>query len=91
MGVGIGGYPGPNWSLHTHLGLDPREREVLRHIAGGMSNYQISVTMSYAEKTVINYVVSIYSKLDCTGPPGAMRVQAANWYNARKFDPIASS
>jgi two-component system, NarL family, response regulator LiaR len=44
--------------------LTPRETEVLRLIATGMSNQQIGVTLGIAEKTVKNHTSSILSKLD---------------------------
>jgi two-component system, NarL family, response regulator LiaR len=44
--------------------LTPRETEVLRLIATGMSNQQIGVALGIAEKTVKNHASSILSKLD---------------------------
>jgi DNA-binding NarL/FixJ family response regulator len=43
------------------LGL--RERQVLRHIADGMTNRQIGEQIGLAEKTVKNYVSSLLTKL----------------------------
>jgi two-component system, NarL family, response regulator DevR len=43
--------------------LSIREREVLRLIADGLSNRQIGVELSLAEKTVKNYVSGVLSKL----------------------------
>lgn len=82
------GYPGPNWSLHTHIGLTYGEREVLRHIAGGLSNQQIATLLGCGVHSVEGHVNNIYSKLEITGERGPNRVQAANWYNARRFDPV---
>ena len=82
------GYPGPNWSLHVHLGLTYGEREALRHMAGGLSNEQISKVMGVGVHTIENHVNNIYAKLELTGTRGPNRVQAANWYNARRFDPV---
>jgi two-component system, NarL family, response regulator LiaR len=43
--------------------LSEREREVLRHIATGMSNTEIAKTLFLSEGTVKNYVSRIFSKL----------------------------
>lgn len=52
--------------------LSPRELEVLRSIAAGMSNKEISVATDLTEQTVKSYVREILSKLDV-----ADRTQAA--------------
>jgi two-component system, NarL family, response regulator LiaR len=44
--------------------LTPRETEVLRLIATGMSNQQIGMALGITEKTVKNHASSILSKLD---------------------------
>jgi two-component system, NarL family, response regulator DevR len=44
-------------------GLSDREREVLDHVADGLTNRQIGEAMFLAEKTVKNYVSSLLSKL----------------------------
>jgi len=43
--------------------LTEREREVLKHIAQGMSNAEIAQTLFLSEGTVRNYVSSILEKL----------------------------
>jgi two-component system response regulator DevR len=43
--------------------LSPQERRVLDHIARGMTNREIGVTLSLAEKTVKNYVTAVLGKL----------------------------
>lgn len=43
--------------------LTPREREVLRLIAQGMSNGEIAAALFISEHTVKNHVSSIYRKL----------------------------
>lgn len=43
--------------------LTPQERRILELIARGMTNKQIGVSMSIAEKTVKNYVTSVLTKL----------------------------
>jgi DNA-binding NarL/FixJ family response regulator len=52
--------------------LTPRELEVLRHIAGGMSNKEIAAAFGIAEKTVKTHVTNLLSKLGL-----ADRTQAA--------------
>jgi two-component system, NarL family, response regulator LiaR len=52
--------------------LSPREIEVVRLIAGGMSNKAIAVTLHVSEKTVKNHVSRILAKLNFTA-----RTQAA--------------
>ncbi|MCJ1696557.1 DNA-binding response regulator [Rathayibacter caricis DSM 15933] len=44
-------------------GLTERERRILALIADGMTNRQIGVELSLAEKTIKNYVSSVLSKL----------------------------
>ncbi|QHC66670.1 response regulator [Rathayibacter sp. VKM Ac-2759] len=44
-------------------GLGLRERQILGHIAEGMTNRQIGVELGLAEKTVKNYVSSLLAKL----------------------------
>jgi DNA-binding NarL/FixJ family response regulator len=43
--------------------LTPREVEVLRQIAGGLSNKEIAARLSISEKTVKNHINNILSKL----------------------------
>lgn len=49
-----------------------REREILKHIAEGLTNRQIGTRVHLSEKTVKNYVSSILEKLGM-----ASRTQAA--------------
>ncbi|SMH48346.1 two component transcriptional regulator, LuxR family [Rathayibacter oskolensis] len=44
-------------------GLSERERQILALIADGLTNRQIGVELSLAEKTIKNYVSSVLSKL----------------------------
>jgi DNA-binding NarL/FixJ family response regulator len=55
----------PSGQKDTALGTDlsPRERDVLRLLARGMSNSDIASTLFLTEGTVRNYVSSIFSKL----------------------------
>jgi DNA-binding NarL/FixJ family response regulator len=64
----------PGGQTDTALGTDlsPRERDVLRLLARGMSNSDIAATLFLTEGTVRNYVSSIFSKLDVSD-----RTQAA--------------
>lgn len=64
----------PGGQRGTALGADlsPRERDVLRLLARGMSNSDIASTLFLTEGTVRNYVSSIFGKLSVTD-----RTQAA--------------
>jgi DNA-binding NarL/FixJ family response regulator len=53
-------------------GLSERERQVLEHIAQGLTNRQIAESLGLAEKTVKNYVSAVLNKLGLE-----RRVQAA--------------
>lgn len=44
--------------------LTPREREVLRLLALGLSNHEIAGKLFIAKRTVQNHVSNIYGKLD---------------------------
>ncbi len=46
--------------------LSPREIEIVRLIAQGLSNKEISQALMLADKTVKNHVSNIFSKLNCT-------------------------
>jgi len=52
--------------------LSEREREVLALIAEGASNADIARRLFLSDKTVRNYVSSIFAKLDVTGRPEAI-------------------
>ena len=43
--------------------LSPQEQRVLDHVAQGLTNREIGVALSLAEKTVKNYVTSVLGKL----------------------------
>jgi two-component system, NarL family, response regulator LiaR len=46
------------------LGITPRELEVLRHIANGLSNQQIADTMYVSLNTVKTHTSHVFAKLD---------------------------
>lgn len=53
-------------SIAQHLGsedLSPREVEILRRIAGGLSNKQIALELGVSEETVKTHLKSAFSKL----------------------------
>jgi DNA-binding NarL/FixJ family response regulator len=52
--------------------LSDREREVLALMASGASNGEISQRLFLSEKTVRNYVSSIFTKLDVETRPAAI-------------------
>jgi DNA-binding NarL/FixJ family response regulator len=56
----------------NHNALSTRETEIIRLIAGGMSNKEIGVTLGLSEKTVKNNISRIFSKLNINA-----RTQAA--------------
>jgi non-specific serine/threonine protein kinase len=60
--------------VHPTHGLTPRETEVLRLLADGLSNRAISDALSISERTVENHVVHILAKLGLDS-----RTAAATW------------
>ena len=62
------------------LSLTSREREVLSHLAEGMSNKRIATTLGIAEKTVKVHVSNILAKLNVKD-----RVQAALYAKERRL------
>lgn len=61
-----------NGSADALSDLTTRETDILRLIAGGLSNKEISSKLKLSEKTVKNYISRIFSKLNVTA-----RTQAA--------------
>jgi DNA-binding NarL/FixJ family response regulator len=57
--------------------LSPSERELLRHLSGGLSNREIAAKMYLSEKTVKNYVSRLLRKLDLRRRTEAMAFSAA--------------
>jgi DNA-binding NarL/FixJ family response regulator len=52
-------------------GLSAREAEVLRLVAGGLTNRAIAQTLTISERTVDRHVSNIYTKLDVSTRAGA--------------------
>jgi two-component system NarL family response regulator len=60
---------GANGAAHRTRTLNPlsvRETEVLKLIAGGYSNREISIALSLSEKTIKNHISHIFAKLHIT-------------------------
>jgi RNA polymerase sigma factor (sigma-70 family) len=55
-----------NSQKKTLEGLTPREQEVLRHLAAGLSNKEIADDLFISEKTVKSHLNSIFKKLNVT-------------------------
>jgi DNA-binding NarL/FixJ family response regulator len=53
--------------------LTPREREILRHVAKGRSNDEISRELWVSEQTVKYHLTNVYRKLGVNGRTGAIR------------------
>ena len=54
--------------------LPAREQEVLRQLAGGLTNRQIAVRLGISEHTVKYHISSIYSKLQALNRAEAVQV-----------------
>lgn len=57
--------------VRDDAGLTPREREVLSHVASGLSNREIARKLVLSEKTVRNHVERTYTKIGATNRVGA--------------------
>lgn len=77
---GIERLPADFESLDPPDRLTPRETEVLRLIAGGFSNKEISETFGTSEGTVKNHASSIFSKLGVRDRTRAVLKALANGY-----------
>ncbi|MGD9735164.1 MAG: LuxR C-terminal-related transcriptional regulator [Solirubrobacterales bacterium] len=53
--------------------LTEREREILRHVAMGMSSSAIAAELSISEKTVRNHLTTIYRKIEVSNRAQAVR------------------
>ncbi len=58
--------------------LTPREQEVLRMLATGMNNYDISVHLFLSQNTVKHYIYRIFDKLQITNRREAARFARQN-------------
>jgi DNA-binding NarL/FixJ family response regulator len=54
-------------------GLTPRELEVLRLVAQGLTDAQIAERLVLSRRTVTSYLTSVYSKLEVSGRSAATR------------------
>jgi DNA-binding NarL/FixJ family response regulator len=68
--VALAALTGTNGSRDAH-GLSPREREVLRLVATGLSNREISAALVLSEHTVARHLQNIFAKLDVTSRTAA--------------------
>jgi len=57
----------PNEKAAKALGLTPREREILEHLAKGASNKEIARTLAVSPNTIKTHVASLYLKLGVSG------------------------
>jgi two-component system response regulator DevR len=68
--------------------LTPQERQILGHIAEGLTNRQIGERMFLAEKTIKNYISNIFTKLGMTrrteAAAYAARLQERRSHEARR-------
>ncbi|MFN2225364.1 MAG: tetratricopeptide repeat protein [Anaerolineae bacterium] len=69
---GIEPEPGPHASAQAY-GLTPREGEVLRLVAAGLTDAQVAAKLVISPRTVGKHLQSIYSKLDLPSRSAATR------------------
>jgi DNA-binding CsgD family transcriptional regulator len=65
---------GPAVASELPDGLSPREAEILRLVARGMSNREIGTALFISEHTAANHIRSILRKTGCTN-----RTEAASY------------
>lgn len=70
--------PGPG----DFAALTAREREVLAHLAAGLTNAQIASRLCVSANTVASHLKSLYAKIQVSG-----RAEAAAWATARGLRP----
>ncbi|MEU9996191.1 response regulator transcription factor [Streptomyces sp. NPDC050848] len=78
--------PGTAFSAPEHS-LSPREREVLTHVAGALSNRQIANELGITEATVKRHLRNIFEKLGVASRIGAVNKAV----EARLIDPSAKA
>ena len=71
--------------------LSTSERELLRHLSGGLSNREIAARMYLSEKTVKNYVSRLLRKLDLRRRAEAMAYSGAFAERPRPLAPAPTS
>jgi DNA-binding CsgD family transcriptional regulator len=55
--------PESDGSVEDHLGLTPREREILDHVAAGATNAQSATALGISPATVRKHLEHAYEKL----------------------------
>jgi len=70
----------------TAQGLSPQEQRILAHLAQGLTNKEIASAMQLSEKTVRNYLTSVFSKLNVS-----RRTEAVSLYLKRQQPLSAAS
>jgi DNA-binding NarL/FixJ family response regulator len=65
-------------STASESGLTPRELEVLRLIATGMTNREVAADLVLSEKTVARHVSNIFTKLGVTSRSAATAYAFSN-------------
>lgn len=68
-----GHHPHPNGATTGQLGLSPREVEVLRLVAEGLTDAQVAARLSLSPRTVGQHLRSIYNKCDLPSRSAATR------------------
>src|SRR5262249_34853238 len=63
----------PMPSTSADIGLTPREREVLRLVATGLTNAQVAERLTITPRTVNAHLTAVYSKLGVQSRAGAIR------------------
>jgi two-component system, NarL family, response regulator DevR len=71
--------------------LSTSERELLRHLSGGLSNREIAAKMYLSEKTVKNYVSRLLRKLDLERRTDALAYQSMFEERPRLVDALRPS
>lgn len=65
-------------SKRESTGLSPQEQRILSHLSEGLTNKEIALAMGLSEKTVRNYLTSVFSKLNVS-----RRAEAVSHYLRR--------
>jgi DNA-binding CsgD family transcriptional regulator len=63
---------GPPLRSARELGLTERQAEIVRLVAGGLTNAQIAVELAVSERTVGKHLEHVYSRLDVTSRTAAV-------------------